>query len=448
MPRFKDLKIYLKAHLWLVPVLAAAVGLFVWALDPAPPTRLRMVTGSAGGGYHAFGLRLQERLAEEGVTLELVGTRGSLDNLRQLLAEDASVQIGLVQSGTELHLAPEERERLRGLGAVYQEPLWLFQRRDLDLRALADLAGRRIDIGSDGSGTQAVVLSLFAANEVAREPGWLALSSQEASAALNEGSLDAAFFVGPPENPLIRELARNDRLRLAGVRRADAYQARFPFLKALQVPEGLLDLAHNSPERSITTLAPVATLVANRSLHPALTPLLLESSRQIMRQGTLIDPPGSFPRPEPIGFALTKEADSYHRHGLPYLQRFLPFRLASAVDRYIVLLIPFLAVLLPLGKLISPLYEWRMRARVFRWYRHLHEIDARIHDGRIRGHEEEEIARLRNVENELGRVELPLSYSHELYSLHLHVRYMIERLAGLASESRQDRASADTQPRL
>ncbi|GAB3389211.1 TAXI family TRAP transporter solute-binding subunit [Azotobacter armeniacus] len=435
MTRAHDLKIYLKAHLWLIPVLALIGGLFFWTLDPAPPTRLSLATGSEGGGYHAFGQRLKARLAEEGIELELITTAGSPDNLERLLAEDSPVQIALVQSGTELQLAPEERQRLRGLGALYQEPLWLFQRRDLDIRELAELRGRRVGIGQDGSGTQAVVASLFAANGIEREPGWLALTSRQASAALNDGSLEAAFFIGPPENPLIQELARNPGLRLADLRRAAAYQAHFPFLKALSLPEGLLDLVRNSPDRPLTTLSPVATLVANRSLHPALTPLLLESSRRILQPGSLIDPPGSFPRAEPGGFALTKEADSYHRNGLPYLQRFLPFRIASVVDRYIVLLIPLLAILLPLGKLVSPLYEWRMRARTYKWYRHLHEIDARIHDGSISGHEKEEIAQLREMEKALGRVELPLSYSHELYTLHLHVRYMIERLRGLAKEN-------------
>lgn len=317
MTRFHDLKLYLKAHLWLVPVLAAAVGLFVWALDPAPPSHPRLAAGVEGGGYHAFGERLKARLAAEGIELELVDSGGSTDNLRLLLTADSPVQIGLVQSGAELNLSEEERRRLRGLGALYREPLWLFQRRELKARRLADLIDKRIGIGSDAS------------------------------------------------------------------------------------------------------------------LHPALTPLLLESSRKVLREGSLLDPPDRFPQAEPSGFPLTKEADSYYRTGLPYLQRFLPFRIASVVDRYIVLLIPFLAVLLPLTKLISPIYEWRMRSRIYRWYRHLHEVDALLHDGTLGPRLDEEIARLADIEKELGRVDVPLSFSHELYALHLHVRYMIERLKGL-----------------
>lgn len=201
MTRFHDLKIYLKAHLWLIPVLALIIGLFIWALDPAPPTRLSLATGPEGGGYHAFGQHLKARLAAEGIELELITTAGSPDNLQRLLAEDSPVQIALVQSGTELQLTLEDRRRLRGLGALYQEPLWLFQRRDLDIRELTELRGRRVGIGQDGSGTQAVVISLFAANGIEREPGWQALTGREASAALSDGRLDAAFLIGPPEPP-------------------------------------------------------------------------------------------------------------------------------------------------------------------------------------------------------------------------------------------------------
>jgi len=447
MKKFRDVKIFIKAHLWLIPLLALLVGLFIWALDPAPPTHLSMATGNQTGGYHDFGKRLQARLAEEGIRLDLVNTEGSLDNLQRLLAKGSPVQIGLVQSGTELLLEKAQRRQLLGLGAMYQEPLWLFQQRDLQLDRLSDLADKRIGTGSDGSGTQAVVNSILDANQLTRGAGWQSIGGRRAADALLNGELDAAFFIGPAENDLIRELAASDRLRLTDMRRAPAYEARFRFLKALVIPEGLLDLAHNSPDRQVTTVSPMATLVANQSLHPALTPVLLEAARDISRKGTLIDPPNSFPRAEPITFELSKEADNYYRHGTPYLQRYLPFGIASVVDRYIVLLIPFLAILFPLFKSISPLYQWRIRSRIYRWYRHLHDIDDKIHNGIIHDQLDEEIRKLDALEDELSQVEVPLSYSHELYELHLHVRYEVNRLRGI-KEGNEESTAAPGLPEL
>ena len=131
---------------------------------------------------------------------------------------------------------------------------------------------------------------------------------------------------------------------------------------------------------------------------------------------------------------MSKEADYYHRQGMPFLQRYLPFQVASAIDRYVVLIIPFIAIMFPLLKTMGPLYRWRVRARVYRWYEHLRRIDKLIYSGKIKQQYAEQIQGLKALESELNHVDVPLSYAHELYSLHLHVRYMIYRLETLQAE--------------
>jgi len=426
MGRLNDLKLFIKGHLWLVPILAVLVGLFIWALDPAPPNHLSMATGSPGGGYQAFGERLKARLAEDDIELDLVPSTGSPDNLQKLL--DHQVEVALVQSGTELNLAQQQRDQLRGLGVMYREPLWLFHRRDTPVGELADLRGLKVGLGAPGSGTLAVVERLLGAAGIQREPGWDEMSDAEASRRLRDGDLDAVFLVAPPDNSRVVELAADPALELAGLRRTEAYARHFSYLTRVEVPEGLLNLPSNAPTRNLEVLSPMATLVANGDLHPALTPLLLEAARDVLADGNLLDEPGSFPRALPMTFQSTTEAEAYFRNGPPYLQRYLPFKIASLVDRWIVLLIPFIAILLPLFKSVSPIYQWRIRSRIYRWYRDLREIEAQLHSGAISGQEQVHIDHLRQVEDELAQVEVPLSYSHELYQLHLHVRYMINRL--------------------
>ena len=142
------------------------------------------------------------------------------------------------------------------------------------------------------------------------------------------GKLDAAFIVGPAENPAIQKLADNDQLRLVNFRRSAAYEARLPFLKRVEVGEGLLNLPRNVPERNISTLSPVATLVINERFHPALIPLVLEAAREVMKDGSLLDKPGAFPSAEPRTLRLHEDAERYYKSGLPLLQRYLPFRIA------------------------------------------------------------------------------------------------------------------------
>ncbi len=88
-------------------------------------------------------------------------------------------------------------------------------------------------------------------------------------------------------------------------------------------------------------------------------------------------------------------------------------------------------VLIPLFKAVGPLYRWRIRARIYRWYKYLREIDRQLDAGTLPERLGSEIQRLERLEDSLSKVEVPLSYSNELYQLHMHLRYVIERLQAL-----------------
>lgn len=424
-----DLKIIILTNLWIIPVLAGLIGALFYFAAPPPPMHARLATGATTGGYHAFAERLAEELAQQGFRLELVHSQGSRDNLAKLVGGE--VELALVQSGQELGLVDAERAKLHGLGVVYREPLWLFTGNKIEFQGLADLLKLRLAIGAADSGTQAVTAALFAANRI--EPvqypaQWQQLGGSRAADALIAGELDAAFFVGPAENALIQRLAAAPELRLISLRRTQAYLARLPYLSRLEVGEGMLDMARNSPDRDIVTLGPLATLVAGEAFHPSLTPLILEAAKTVLKNGSLLDPAGSYPARPPLSLQILAEAEYYYAKGLPILQRYLPFRIASLADRYIILAIPLLVLLFPLFKAIGPIYQWRIRARIYRGYKHLREIDQQLFLGKLDGDIAAQISRLEHLEDQLARVDVPLSYSSELYELHMHLRYMIERL--------------------
>ncbi|WP_431482627.1 TAXI family TRAP transporter solute-binding subunit [Pseudomonas solani] len=442
MPRFlKDLKIMLLANLWTVPVVAALVGAVFYFVAPPPPMHATLATGGANGGYALFGEKLKEELARQGFTLELVPSAGSLDNLGKL--QRGEVQMALVQSGQELTLEPRERKRLHGLGVMYQEPLWLFKRKDVDIDSMGNLLQLRVAIGTPNSGTRAIASALLQANQIGPEQypqNWQEFSGTRGADALIAGELDAAFFVGPAENAVVQRLATRSELDLVSLRRSAAYRARLPYLTKLDVGEGLLNLASNSPSRDILTLGPVATLVANDEFHPSLTPLILEAAREVMKNGSLLDPAGRYPAAQPMTLSTLDEAAYYYKNGLPILQRYLPFRIASLADRYIILLIPLLVVMFPLFKAVGPVYRWRIRARIYRWYKYLREIDRKLDAGTLREELDGEIGKLEELEDQLAKVDVPLSYSNELYELHVHLRYVIERLQALKARSRESEA--------
>ena len=204
--------------------------------------------------------------------------------------------------------------------------------------------------------------------------------------------------------------------------------------EVLVVGEGLLDIAENKPSGNRTLLSPLATLVCNDDFHPALTSFILMKTKEILASGNLLEEAGEFPSPKHIGFQLTAEASYFHKKGPPLLQRFLPFWIASTVDRLIILVIPFMALLIPLFKTAPPLYRWRIRSKIFRWYKFLREVDKKILSGEIHKTLEEDLKKLRDLQMEISSVDVPLSYTDELYDLHIHVAFVITRLTSLEEE--------------
>ena len=441
----QDLSIMLRANLWLVPVLAALVAALFYFVAPPPPMYATMSTGSAGGGYAHFAEKLRGELAKEGFELELISSRGSRENTERLLDKNSGVQLALMQSGQELELNAQQRSKLVNLGAVYQEPLWLFARKGISIQSLNDLTRLRTAVGTANGGTRMMIDPMLSANPIdphSLPEDWQQYSGKKALTALLDEQLDAAFFLGPAESNLVQQAASHPELQLVGFNQAAAYRARLPFITQVEVGPGLLNLATNQPPRTVTTIGPVAMLMANESFHPALTALILAAAQEVMKQGSLIDAPDSWPQNLTHDFAVLTEAEYFHNKGLPLLQRYLPFRIASLADRYIILVIPLLVLLFPLFKVAGPVYRWRIRARIYRWYKYLRDVDKQLTNDTLPQHLDAEITRLTALQDELAKVEVPLSYTNELYELHLHVRYVLQRLDNL----KQQRAIADAKP--
>jgi uncharacterized protein len=411
--------------------LVAVIG-FVIAyqfVEPAPPDSLTIATGGQGGGYYAAARRYREILAREGVRLEVLESRGSVDNL-QRLKSPGGVDVAFIQGGIA---GPDQGGGLVGLASLYYEPLWVFYRAPLALDLLSGLRGRRIALGGEGSGTRAVALKLLAANGVdGGNATLLPVGGATAAAALREGRIDAAFFVTAPGSATVRGLLAAEGVRLMSFSRADAYRRNYRFLSRITLPRGAIDLALDRPEADKILIAPAATLVARAGLHPALVALLLQAATEVHRPGGLLEAAGTFPSARFVDVALSDDAARFLARGPPFLQRYLPFWLANLVDRLIILLIPLVTLLIPLLRILPPAYRWRMRARIFRWYRELRALEARIHPGLDDDERRTLNEALQRIEREVQSLSVPLTYSDAVYTLRHHIELVRTRLAGEA----------------
>lgn len=390
-------------------------------VEPAPPSKLTMATGSSSGAYHRFGLALREELSRSGVELELRNTGGSKENVR-LVAEGA-VNIALIQGGTSL-AGVSGNEELRSLGSLYYEPLWIFHRITPEPSSLRDLVGWRVNRGQKGSGTQELVNELFALNEEVGEE-FSDLSNSDASSALMDGELDAVFMVGGEESPDVQVLLDAPHIQLMNLARADAYHLHRRYLSVLELPPGAISLAHRKPAEKTKLVGVTAMLVARKDLHPALVDLLLLSSQPIVDTPSLFSKDGHFPSDRYLSIPLDEDAKRFHERGPSFLQRYLPFWAATLVDRLIVLLLPLIALALPLFKAFPPVYRWRVRSRIYRWYADLKRIEAKLDAG---GVDLDLVAAIKQLDDEVKHVETPLSYADELYQLRGHIDLVGKRI--------------------
>lgn len=410
-----------------VPIaLLVAAGFFIAYrfVDPAPPTSLKMATGSPEGAYHAFALRYREILARDGVRLELVSTAGSVENLRLLQAEDGA-DIAFVQGGVG---DPEQSPGLVSLASVFYEPLWIFLRADGQPWKLRELAGKRIAIGAEGSGVQRLAIDLLAANGVGGDAFTpLAIGGQAAATALLAGEIDAAFFVTANLGPLMPLIDAPD-LRMLHFAHAEAYKLRFKNLASVTLPAASIDLDGEVPPEDLTLLAPVASLVARNGLHPALIDLLLRAADEVHRPRALFSRPGEFPSANFIDFPLESNARRYLESGPSFLRRYLPFRVAAMVERLWVMVLPLLTLAIPLARFAPPAYSWQVRRRIYRWYKHLRRIERRSERAADVDARRALLDDLQALERRVGEVKVPLSYAEDLYHLRLHIMFVRQRL--------------------
>ncbi len=285
-------------------------------------------------------------------------------------------------------------------------------------------------MGPPGSGTRAVATLLLEANGLtAKNAEFSDASGPTAVAALNNDKLDVAFFVAAIETHYIRDLLSDAKVHLMDLSQQAAYLQRFHFLAKVDLPAGLVDLGKNVPAEKIALVAPTAMLVVRKDLHPALESLLISTATKIHAGGDWISSPGEFPSASYTDLPLSKEAQRYYKSGEPFLQRFLPFWLASMADRLKVMIIPLMVVLMPLFRAAPPLVRWRMRRKVYLWYSLLRDIDQKLADGMSPDEVQENLGRLRNVEQQvIAHVDVPLSYMEEFYNLRLHIRTMEGKL--------------------
>ncbi len=408
------LKIYGTGIFFAITILVIAYQF----VEPAPPYHLTIATASKDGAYHKYGLNYKELLAEQGIELNLILSAGSGENLR--LIKEKKVDAAFIQGGVG---TAAEYPEIEGLASLYLEPLWIFTRKNETYLTASDFADKHIAAGPEGSGTRIMVKQVLADNGLAEPDVHLSpLTAREGIKPLLKGEIDILMTVTQIETPIIKELVSTPEVQLLNLKRAEAYSRFHNYLTHVVVPEGLVDMTRNVPKQDIHLIAPSATLVAHKDLHPALVDLLMQTIDDVHGKASVLADDEIFPSPRKLNFPLSKEARRYYKNGPPFLHKYLPFWAATLVDRLKVMLLPLVALVLPLMKILPPVYKWRIRSRIYRWYDKLHDLEEAVSSSDdVETATKFALKQLDEIEAEVSKIEVPSSYDRELYSLRLHI---------------------------
>ena len=249
----------------------------------------------------------------------------------------------------------------------------------------------------------------------------VAIGGDEAVAALKAGAVDAAFFVGGAQTPNIQQALRDPVIKLMSLARAAAYTRRFPFITKLTLPAGTIDLAINVPDRDVEMIGTKAMLVARDDFHPALINLLIDAARDIHGEQGYFEAAGEFPGTAPVDLRVSPYADQHKRFGPSFLFRYLPFWLATFVERAIIVAVPLIVVLVPLIRFLPDIMRWRVRSRIHRWYGELALLERDVATRKDAPPIANWLQDLDRIQHAVEGLKTPTMYASEAYTLREHI---------------------------
>jgi TRAP-type uncharacterized transport system substrate-binding protein len=395
----------------------------------APPGTVVMATGVEGRTYAALGERYREILARSHVHLKLLPSSGAVENLRRLKDKSLAVDVGFAQGGTS---SSSEAPNLLSLGSILYNPLWVFYRSDKTLDDFSQLKGKRIAIGLEGSGARKFSLDLLKASRAADPPTVLFnLADEAANKAVKEGRVDVVITLGTADNTYVQDLLHAQNVKLMSLSQAEAYARLFPALSHVILPKGVVNLAKRVPASDIHLLSPTTNLVVRDTMHPALMYLLLDAAAEIHGGPGWVHKAGEFPAPKVQDFPLSEQAERFYKSGRPFLLDYLPFWVAVFLDRIIKILIPVVVVLIPLIRIMPWLYSWRNRSKLYRWYGELKYLELEVSEHPETKRIADYYAKLDHIEASVKKINVPLAFYREIYTLREHIELVRERVIRL-----------------
>ncbi len=414
---------------WIASVLTVlvVVAAFFWFFYSAPPRTITITAGPEGSSFEIMAKQYGDQLRKKGITLRILTSGGSDENLARLEDKSSKVDIGFVQCGMT---NGTEAGKLVSLGTVVIQPLLIFYRGSEPVQILSQLSGKRLAIGSPGSGVRTLALELLETNGVtSKSAAFVDLEPAEAAQALTNGTVDAIFLMGDTASPqTMKAVLHNSNVHLYDVTQADGYVRRLTYLTKLDLPRGAIDFGRDIPDHDVALVGPAVELLARPSLHPALSDLLLESAHTVNGKPGIFRHLNEYPANVEHDIPLSASAVRYYKSGKGFFYSFLPFWLASLISRVLVAFVPMLVILIPGLRLIPAMLRWRIRIRILHRYRTLLALEKEVRLNHATGPRDQWLARLDQIESGVNNMKVPASFADQFYGLRGHISFVRDQI--------------------
>jgi hypothetical protein len=399
---------------------------------------MRLATGPQGEHEYQVALIYQQYMQAQGLDVELVPTAGSLETMALLQAGEVDAGFILNAANREIDASSRQvsqselSDGLVALAGVTHIPIWVFYRSELEtegpLGEFEDLQGLRVSLDEPESGTRALTRFILGYSGIAEDYFEVVdASPAHSTELLLDGEIDAMFLASGVLSQNVRDLLLAPGVEILNLRLAASYARMVDFLHHVDVLEGSIRIANNNPPEDKNLLTVASLLASREGLHPDLQLLLLRAATDA--QGKMFDIFPSdeiFPDVEGLTLPISPVTLQFITEGETILQRYLPFWIASPLERFYVLALPIALLLFPLVRSTPGFYSFVMRRRINTWYKRIHQMELGL-DQYSLAELDAILAELEGMDQELTD-SLSVSTGHlaAVYSLRQHIRLIVE----------------------
>jgi len=258
--------------------MATAFVLVTFGSALAAPTYVTIGTGGVTGVYYptggAIAKMVNKKRKEYNLRATVESTGGSVFNVNAIDAGD--LEFGVVQSDRQFQAyngtadwEGKPVKELRAVFSIHPESVTIVANASKNIKTVADLKGRIVNIGNPGSGQRGNAEDLFAAAgiDVDKDIKAEGMKAAESASMLQDGRIDAFFYtVGHPNGSVKEAVAGATQVNFVAVP-ADVVKKltdKFPYYADSEIP--VSDYAGVANDANVPTFGVKATLCTSANV--------------------------------------------------------------------------------------------------------------------------------------------------------------------------------------